>query len=89
MTARLSRGNVAFSPGKKDKKNLFSRDRADLHRLGVIGANAMGGNFKVGPAAQVNYEASGASDDWAKGGAGIKYSYTIELPDTGRSGHWD
>ena len=40
--------------------------------------------FKVGPAAQVNYEASGASDDWAKGGAGIKYSYTIELPDTGR-----
>ena len=27
---------------------------------------------------------SGASDDWAKGAAGIKYSYTIELPDTGR-----
>ena len=26
------------------------------------------------------------SDDWAKGGAGIKYSYTIELPDTGRHG---
>ena len=41
---------------------------------------------QVGPAAQVNYEASGASDDWAKGGAGIKFSYTIELPDTGRSG---
>ena len=40
---------------------------------------------QVGPAAQVNYEASGASDDWAKGGAGIKFSYTIELPDTGRS----
>ena len=34
----------------------------------------------------MNYEASGASDDWAKGGAGIKFSYTIELPDTGRSG---
>ena len=42
--------------------------------------------FQVGPAAQVNYEASGASDDWAKGGAGIKFSYTIELPDTGRLG---
>ena len=28
----------------------------------------------------------GGSDDWAKGGAGIKYSYTIELPDTGRHG---
>ena len=24
----------------------------------------------------------GGSDDWAKGGAGIKYSYTVELPDT-------
>ena len=75
-------------------------DQAELHRIGEIGARAMGGGYKVlfsqilitfersllqvGPAAQVNYEASGASDDWAKGGAGIKYSYTIELPDTGR-----
>ena len=42
---------------------------------------------QVGSAATVNYEAAGASDDWAKGAAGIKYSYTIELPDTGRSGH--
>ena len=36
---------------------------------------------QVGSAATVNYEAAGASDDWAKGAAGIKYSYTIELPD--------
>jgi carboxypeptidase A4 len=28
----------------------------------------------------------GGSDDWAKGSAGIKYSYTVELPDTGRYG---
>jgi hypothetical protein len=28
----------------------------------------------------------GGSDDWAKGGAGIKYSYTIELPDRGQHG---
>ena len=41
--------------------------------------------YKVGPASTVNYEAAGASDDWAKGEAGIKYSYTIELPDTGRA----
>ena len=32
------------------------------------------------------YPAAGGSDDWAKGGAGIKYSYTVELPDTGRHG---
>jgi len=30
--------------------------------------------------------ASGASDDWAKGVAGIKYSYTIELRDAGKYG---
>jgi hypothetical protein len=29
---------------------------------------------------------AGGSDDWAKGGAGIKYSYTVELADTGRHG---
>ena len=28
----------------------------------------------------------GGSDDWAKGEAGIEYSYTVELPDTGRYG---
>lgn len=30
--------------------------------------------------------AAGGADDWAKGGARIKYSYTIELRDTGRKG---
>ena len=29
---------------------------------------------------------SGGSDDWAKGKLGIPYTYTIELPDTGRFG---
>ena len=28
----------------------------------------------------------GGSDDWAKGALGIPYTYTIELPDTGRFG---
>lgn len=30
--------------------------------------------------------AAGGSDDYAKGGAGIKYAYTLELRDTGRYG---
>ena len=30
--------------------------------------------------------ASGGSDDWAKGSAGIKYSYTVEMRDTGTFG---
>ena len=29
---------------------------------------------------------SGGSDDWAKGALGIPFTYTIELPDTGRHG---
>ena len=32
------------------------------------------------------YAAAGGSDDWAHGTAGIKYSYTIELRDTGDHG---
>ena len=63
---------------------MDARDSAELHRMGTVGARAMGRSYKVGSAAKVNYEAAGASDDWAKGSAGIKYSYTIELPDTGR-----
>ena len=30
--------------------------------------------------------AAGGSDDYAKGSAGVKYSYTLELRDTGRYG---
>ena len=43
-----------------------------------------GVSYQVGSAAKMLYPASGGSDDWAKGGANIKYSYTVELPDTGR-----
>jgi hypothetical protein len=57
----------------------------------MIGARAIKAinsrrRYKVGSAAKMLYPASGGSDDWAKGGAGIKYSYTVELPDTGSYG---
>ena len=29
---------------------------------------------------------TGGSDDWAAGSLGIPFSYTVELPDTGRHG---
>lgn len=35
---------------------------------------------------QLLYPASGNSADWALGEAGIRYSYTLELPDTGQYG---
>ena len=34
-----------------------------------------------GTAAEIQYPASGGSDDWARGVAGIKWVYLIELPD--------
>lgn len=39
-----------------------------------------------GTSADVLYEASGGSDDWAHGQLGIPYSLTIELPDDGAYG---
>ena len=45
-----------------------------------------GKKYTIGSAAKMLYPAAGGSDDWARGGAGIKYSYTIELPDTGVHG---
>eukprot|EP00090_Calanus_glacialis_P010672 TRINITY_DN19117_c1_g1_i1.p1 TRINITY_DN19117_c1_g1~~TRINITY_DN19117_c1_g1_i1.p1 ORF type:complete len:281 (-),score=64.59 TRINITY_DN19117_c1_g1_i1:14-856(-) len=77
-----SYGQMILYPWGYD--SVDARDSAELHRMGTVGARAMGRSYKVGSAAKVNYEAAGASDDWAKGSAGIKYSYTIELPDTGR-----
>ncbi|KAL8615306.1 hypothetical protein ACOMHN_038045 [Nucella lapillus] len=35
--------------------------------------------YETGSSAQVLYAAAGASDDFARGGAGVKYAFTIEL----------
>ena len=35
-----------------------------------------------GTAADIQYAASGGSDDWVRGVAGIKWVYLVELPDT-------
>lgn len=76
-------GQMILYPWGYDRR-VVAKDKRDLDRVGRVGARAMGRKYQVGPAATVNYEAAGASDDWAKGAAGIKYSYTIELPDTGK-----
>lgn len=46
---------------------------------------ATGKEYQVGSSGSLLYPAAGASDDWAKS-LGIKYSYTVELRDTGRYG---
>ena len=45
-----------------------------------------GFKYQVGPSGSLLYPASGASDDWAKGALNIKYSYTVEMRDSGRHG---
>ena len=36
----------------------------------------------MGTTPDINYFASGGSDDWARGEAGIKWVYLMELPDS-------
>lgn len=49
-------------------------------------ARTYGTQYRVGSAPEILYAAAGGSDDWAKGAAGIKYSYTVELRDKGTYG---
>ncbi|XP_032683426.1 carboxypeptidase B-like [Odontomachus brunneus] len=67
-------------------------DYADLDTIGRKAATAMkmaggaGSVYTVGNSASLLYAASGGSDDWAKALLKIKYTYTIELRDTGKHG---
>ncbi|CAG0886689.1 unnamed protein product [Darwinula stevensoni] len=66
---------------------IYPDDYDDLEDAGMTGVNALedvhGTQFTFGPSAIVLYAAAGGSDDWAKGVGNIKYSYTLELRDTG------
>ncbi|NP_001036933.1 carboxypeptidase B-like isoform X2 [Bombyx mandarina] len=69
--------------------NAVPPDYKDLDNLGKKMAEAIsktgGSQYQVGSSSGLLYPAAGGSDDWAKS-QGIKYSYTIELSDTGRYG---
>lgn len=45
-----------------------------------------GTQYQFGTSAILLYPAAGGSDDYAHGVAGIRFAYTIELPDQGRRG---
>ncbi|KAK4877366.1 hypothetical protein RN001_009872 [Aquatica leii] len=47
---------------------------------------AGGDEYTIGSSTNVLYIASGGSDDWAKGAAGVQLAYTIELPGGGAQG---
>merc|ERR1719244_930090 len=62
-------------------------DLDDLAHSAVDALTAVHGtNYDIGSSTNVLYAAAGGSDDWAKGGGGVKYAYTVELRDTGNYG---
>ncbi|CAB3388305.1 Hypothetical predicted protein [Cloeon dipterum] len=65
-------------------------DYYDMYVLAEQGVEALervrNTDYLLGTADELIYTSSGGSDDWAKEKAGIKYAYTVELPDTGRYG---
>ncbi|XP_078032725.1 carboxypeptidase B [Augochlora pura] len=65
-------------------------DYSDLANAAKKAINAIskvhGTDYQLGPSSDLLYPTSGASDDWAKGVAGIKYAYTVELRDRGTYG---
>ncbi|XP_063243270.1 carboxypeptidase B-like [Bacillus rossius redtenbacheri] len=73
--------------GYQDEK---PRDYYDMYVLAEKGVKALeavrGTDYLLGTAAELMYTSAGGSDDWAKGAAGVKYSYSVELPDTGQHG---
>ncbi|XP_028414412.1 carboxypeptidase B-like isoform X2 [Dendronephthya gigantea] len=72
-------------------KRAYPNDSGEQMRVGKIAANALrnagyGTTYKVGPSSVIIYATSGATDDWAYGFLGVKYSYGLELRDKGRHG---
>jgi len=68
---------------------VYPPDYPELLALGQRAAAALtavsGTRYQVGQGADMLYGVGGASDDWAKS-IGIKYSYTLEVRDTGSYG---
>lgn len=83
-----SYGQYILYPWGYDRK--VPPDYTDLERVGRRMGEAMhnsgGHSYTVGNSATTLYAAAGGADDWAKGTVGVKYTYTIELPDRGQYG---
>jgi len=68
-----------------------SRDHEELMRvsryaIGAIGRAGYGTYYRYGPSSVIIYQNSGGSKDYTYGALKIKYSFALELRDTGRYG---
>ncbi|XP_053681624.1 uncharacterized protein LOC128732402 [Sabethes cyaneus] len=75
-----------------EKRPLVDGERfSDVHEMAAVGVEALRGSgsdssYRVTPESEMFHPRSGTSAQFARYEAGIKYSYTIELPDTGTHG---
>ncbi|KAF9582186.1 Carboxypeptidase A4 [Lunasporangiospora selenospora] len=78
-----------MTPFGSDCKSI-PKDDEDLMEGGLVAAKALkdvhGTKFAVGGVCKIIYQASGGSLDWTYAEGGVKYSYAVELRDTGRHG---
>ncbi|XP_076449272.1 carboxypeptidase B-like isoform X2 [Babylonia areolata] len=82
-----SYGQLFLYPWGYDSRATLE-DEPDLREVGQRFSEAMLQRnrwYEVGASAKVLYTAAGASDDYARGGAGIKYTFTVELSPIGTS----
>ena len=85
-----SYGQYILYPWGYDRR--VAPDHADLDKVGRLMASSMkkaggaGSMYTVGNSAATLYTSSGIAHDWAKAALKIKYTYTIELRDTGMHG---
>ncbi|XP_043264933.1 carboxypeptidase B-like [Colletes gigas] len=85
-----SYGQFILYPWGYDKR--VPPDYADLEKVGrqmsseMRKAGGANSGYTVGNSATTLYAASGGSDDWAKAILKMKYSFTVELRDTGKHG---
>nr|ATU82441.1 venom M14 protease [Lethocerus distinctifemur] len=70
--------------------DVLPKDWQDLDKLARVAEKALssvyGTRYQVGSSTRILGPAAGGSDDWMKARAGVKYSYTIELPGGGDDG---
>lgn len=67
----------------RDYQEMESVSRAATNALYNAGYST---RYRVGPSSVIIYATTGGSTDWAYGVLGIKYSFALELRDTGRYG---
>ncbi|XP_046543642.1 carboxypeptidase B-like isoform X2 [Haliotis rubra] len=61
-------------------RDVTPPDATELERVAQAANSAMSPDYTTGSSAKALYVAAGGSDDYAKGGSKIDFSYTIELP---------